>query len=586
MAGYTDRVSKTLSFKDQETCCNFTSRDFAISDPFDEARNKINYLVSFDEVLENNRYAWEQIWTNSKIEIETGDDSLLILRLHIFHLHQTVSQNSIGYDVGVPARGWHGEAYRGHIFWDELYIFPYINLHLPQLARSLLMYRYRRLPQARLAARENGYKGAMFPWQSGSNGREESQVIHLNPESGRWIPDNSRLQRHINAAIPYNVWQYYQFTRDIEFLSNYGAEIIFSTALFWSSIATYNHKLDRYEIKGVMGPDEYHTSYPDSYYPGLNNNAYTNFMTAWVAKCSVDLTGILNSQLLNKLAIKVGFSDRDIELWEKISRKMFIPFRDNDIIMQFEDFDKLRELNWDKYRKIYGDTMRLDRILEKENDSVNNYRACKQADVLMLFYLFSSEQLIEIFHRLGYNFNPESIPKNIEYYNKITSHGSTLSQVIFSWVYARSDRKGSWKSFEKALMSDFMDIQGGTTSEGIHLGAMAGTIDIIERCYTGLEIRDDIMHLNPRLPDELKEINLNINYRSHSIKFKINHRKLRIDFIKGLSDPVEIRVQGQSYFFKSNSMAEFDLSYDHKSDTSDYLSDQQTGPNHLLKTKK
>jgi trehalose/maltose hydrolase-like predicted phosphorylase len=537
----------------------FTSKDFAISDPFDEARNKINYLINFDEILENHRIAWEQIWSHSKIEIETANDEMLILRLHVFHLHQTISRNSIGYDIGVPARGWHGEAYRGHIFWDELYIFPYLNLHMPQLARSLLMYRYRRLPKARLAAKENGYRGAMFPWQSGSNGREESQDIHLNPVSGRWIPDDSKLQRHINAAIPYNVWQYYQSTKDMEFLTSYGAEIIFSTALFWSSIVTYNQNRERYEIKGIMGPDEYHTRYPDSEYPGLNNNAYTNFMAAWVIKCALDLIGIFDRKLLNELAQKVGFSDKDIELWGKLPRKMFIPFLGDDIIMQFEGFENLKELDWEKYRKKYGDTMRLDRILEKEKDSPNNYKVCKQPDVLMLFYLFSSEKLVDIFSQMGYDFRADNIPKIIDYYHRITSHGSTLSQVIFSWVYARSDRRGSWASFKKALMSDFNDIQGGTTPEGIHLGAMAGTIDLIQRCYTGLEIRDEILWFNPRLPDEIKEINLNFCYRRHWIELKLSHKKMYIDFIKGCSEPVEVNVQGHRRILEKNDMEEFDL---------------------------
>jgi trehalose/maltose hydrolase-like predicted phosphorylase len=540
----------------------FTSKDFAISDPFDEARTRINYLVNFDEVEENHIQAWEQIWSRSKIEIETNNNELLILRLHIFHLHQTVSCSSIGNDVGVPARGWHGEAYRGHIFWDELYIFPYINLHMPQLARSLLMYRYRRLHKARLAARENGYRGAMFPWQSGSNGREESQVIHLNPDSDRWVPDNTRLQRHINAAIPYNVWQYYLSTKDMEFLTSYGAEIIFSTALFWSSTATYNNRRNRYEINGVMGPDEYHTSYPDSDLSGLNNNAYTNFMAAWVLNCALDLISLFDRKLINELAHKSGFSEKDIELWQKITGKMFIPFNEDEIILQFEGFENLKELDWEKYRKKYGNTMRLDRILERENDSVNNYRACKQPDVLMLFYLFSSDMLVKTFKRMGYDFKPGSIPRNIDYYHKITSHGSTLSQVIFSWVYARSDRRNSWVSFESALMSDFRDVQGGTTSEGIHLGAMAGTIDLIQRCYTGLEIRDDVLWLNPRLPSELKEIKLNFNFRGHWIKLKINHKQLWIDFSKGWSGPVEINVQGQRILFEKNDKTEIDLLYE------------------------
>ena len=308
-----------------------------------------------------------------------------------------------------------------------------------------------------------------------------------------------------------------------------------------------------------MGPDEYHTRYPDSDIPGLNNNAYTNFMAAWVIRCALDLTNLLNIKILDELAQKVGFSDKDIELWKNLQGKMYIPFLGNDIIMQFDGFEKLKELNWEKYRKKYGDTMRLDRILEKEQDSVNNYRACKQPDVLMLFYLFSSDMLVRIFNQMGYDFMPTSISKNIEYYRKITSHGSTLSQVIFSWVSSRADRRGSWSSFEKALMSDFRDIQGGTTPEGIHLGAMAGTVDLIQRCYTGLEIRDDVLWLSPSLPDEIKEINLNISYRSHWIKFKINHKKLWIDFSKGWSGPVEINVQGHRKLFKTNELTEFDL---------------------------
>ena len=180
--------------------------------------------------------------------------------LHIFHLLQTVSENTIDLDVGVPSRGWHGEAYRGHILWDELFIFPFLNLRLPELTRSLLMYRYRRLEEARHLARQAGHRGAMFPWQSGSDGREESQVLHLNPRSGRWVPDESNLQRHVSAAIAYNVWQYHQATQDVEFLAHYGAEMLLSIARFWASIATFDPERERYEIRGVAGPDEYHTN--------------------------------------------------------------------------------------------------------------------------------------------------------------------------------------------------------------------------------------------------------------------------------------------------------------------------------------
>src|SRR5690606_7059023 len=119
-------------------------------------------------------------------------------------------------------------------------------------------YRYRRLDEARAAARAAGYTGAMFPWQSGSDGQEETQEVNLNPLSERWVPDNSYLQRHVGAAIAYNVWQYFQVTRDVEFLQYFGAELILEVARFWSSIATFNERRDRYEIRGVMGPDEFH----------------------------------------------------------------------------------------------------------------------------------------------------------------------------------------------------------------------------------------------------------------------------------------------------------------------------------------
>ena len=166
-----------------------------------------------------------------------GKESQLILRLHVFHLLQTVSPNSIDLDVGIPARGLHGEAYRGHIFWDELFIFPFLNFRIPDITKSLLHYRYRRLDQARWNARTSGFNGALYPWQSGSDGREESQTLHLNPQSGRWTPDNSSLQRHVNAAIAYNVWQYYQVTGDWEFLSFYGGEMILEIARLFASLA-------------------------------------------------------------------------------------------------------------------------------------------------------------------------------------------------------------------------------------------------------------------------------------------------------------------------------------------------------------
>lgn len=238
-------VERGDEIKVEKVISLFTSRDKGISECGLEAQKALSQSDSFDALLGSHIRRWEHLWRLFEVEFQPRgsdkDDRIgMILHLYVFHLLQTASMHTMDLDVGVPSRGWHGEAYRGHIFWDELFIFPLLNLRLPEVTRSLLMYRYRRLNEARRNARECGYAGAMYPWQSGSDGREESQEVHLNPKSGRWIPDNSHLQRHVNAAIAYNIYQYYQVSGDKEFLSFYGAEVLLEIARFWASIATYN----------------------------------------------------------------------------------------------------------------------------------------------------------------------------------------------------------------------------------------------------------------------------------------------------------------------------------------------------------
>ena len=281
------------------------------------------------------------------IEFDDFTDELRILRLHLLHLLQTVSPNTADLDVGVPARGLHGEAYRGHIFWDELFIFPVLNLRLPMITRSLLGYRYRRLPEARHAAAAAGYSGAMFPWQSGSDGREESQRLHLNPRSGRWNPDASARAHHIGIAVAYNAWKFYQVTGDLAYLIDYGAELLAEIARFFVSLATYDEERDRYGIRGVIGPDEFHSGYPDAPYDGIDNNAYTNVMAVWVIMRAFDALNLL--PLPNRLDLleTLGLHSDELAHWDEVSRRMYVPFHDG-VISQFEGYGELAELDWDR----------------------------------------------------------------------------------------------------------------------------------------------------------------------------------------------------------------------------------------------
>jgi alpha,alpha-trehalase len=529
----------------------FTSRDWAVSECGLQARQLIARTGRFDDLLRSHRLTWRQLWLRFRTEGETVHpeaygEGVRTLRLHLFHLLQTVSMHTSDLDTGVPARGWHGEAYRGHIFWDELFIFPTLNLRIPEITRALLLYRCRRLDEARANANTAGYRGAMYPWQSGSDGREESQLVHFNPRSGRWLADNTRLQRHVNAAIAYNFWQYYQATGDMEFLAYHGAEVILEIARFWASIAVFNPELERYEIRGVVGPDEYHDAYPDTEQPGLNNNAYTNLMAVWSLCCALEVLDILSPHRRKELCGLLEISQSELDHWNEVSRRMYLAFHD-DVISQFEGYNDLKEFDWEGYQKKYGDIRRLDRILEAEGDTPNRYKVSKQADVLMLFYLFSSEELEKLFHRLGYPFEYETIPRNIDYYMKRTSHGSTLSQVVHAWVLARVDRPGAWSLFRESLDVDLGDAQGGTTHEGIHLGALSGTVDLLQRGHTGIEIREDMLHFNPCLPDELKWLRMRIRYRTHLLILEINHKELRLYSQKANVSPIRVAFRGQAY---------------------------------------
>lgn len=545
----------------------YTSRDRGISECGLNAKKTIGEAGCFDELLAAHRHHWNQLWrrfdTAFKLTDPDQDDQTVeTLRLHVFHLLQTVSMHTEDLDTGVPARGWHGEAYRGHIFWDELFIFPILNLRIPEITRALLMYRCRRLPAACQAARAAGFRGAMFPWQSGSDGTEQSQQLHLNPRSGRWIPDHSHLQRHVNAAIAYNAWQYFQATEDMEFLAYHGAELILEIARFWASTSSFNTALGRYEIKAVMGPDEYHEAYLDADRPGLNNNSYTNLMAVWVLDCALQVLDRLSEHRRSELCDQLGLHSAELDLWRDITQRMRLVFHVDGIISQFEGYEDLVELDWGRYRQKYGDIRRLDRILEAEGDTPNAYKLSKQADVLMLFYLLSAEELERLICGLGYPFDAEIIPRTVEYYSQRTAHGSTLSRIVDSWVLARADRERSWALFKQALKADLVDSGSGTTHEGIHLGAMAGTVDLIQRGYTGIEARHDALHLNPCLPKQLQEMTMRIRYRNHLLLLKIGRERLTVTSVKEDARAITLKLPDGAHELRGSETREFVLHQD------------------------
>jgi trehalose/maltose hydrolase-like predicted phosphorylase len=221
---------------------------------------------------------------------------------------------------------------------------------------------------------------------------------------------------------------------------------------------------------------------------------------------------------------------------------MFVPFHGDGIISQFEGYEELEELDWAGYRARHGNIQRLDRILRAEGDDPDRYKLTKQADTVLLFFLFSPDEIGRLFERLGYDWRPDSARRTIDYYDQRTSHGSTLSYIAHAGVLAQIDPELSWERFLVALESDVGDVQGGTTKEGIHLGVMAGTLDLIQRAYTGAQIRDGVLHFAPTLTDRLNGLSFPMQVHGTPIRVTIGEEGLTVVITGGFSRPIKVAL--------------------------------------------
>lgn len=486
-------------------------------------------LPNFTTCYEASKSIWQKLWQSAAIQL-TGDFmSEKLLHLHTYHLLASGSPTANpDLDVSITARGLHGEAYRGHIFWDELFILPFYILHFPETAKALLMYRYRRLGAAQEAAKAAGESGAMFPWQSGLDGSEQSQELHLNPLSGEWGPDYSRLQRHVSLAIAYNVWLYYNCTEDQAFMEEAGLELLAGIAKFWINKASYDETTKRYSIAGVMGPDEFHEAYPDSQEGGLRDNAYTNMMVVWLAELLGELASSFPTAF-QTAATKAELTEEELAILEKLQHQLALEMNDQGIIAQFAGYFDLKEIDWSAYREKYGNIYRMDRILSAEGHSADEYKVAKQADSLMIFYNFNKEKVDQILLDLGYSLPENYLEENLNYYLARTSHGSTLSRVVHAQLAEMiGNHELAWQLYQEALHSDYQDIQGGTTAEGIHAGVMGATIFVTLATYAGLDVRQKDLHITPRLPKQWQNLRFAVTFKGVDFKLAITPTDMTI----------------------------------------------------------
>ncbi len=525
--------------------------DTGSKDPAVSVNEFLDSSSDYDEEFNKSSIACGEIWKEIDVQICGDRLSQKLIRLHLYHMMVTASPHFTGLDSGIPPRGLHGEAYRGHIFWDELYILPLYNIHYPEVVKAALMYRYRRLDEARKYATEHAYSGAMFPWQSGSDGREETQIIHLNPLSGEWGDDYSSLQRHISLAIAYNIWNYYWTTADENFMAMYGTEMFLDICKFWASKCRYDSNDQKYHINRVMGPDEFHEKLPGSKEGGLIDNAYTNIMSSWIFEKAFHLLQLLPAEKQLEMLQKLELTSEVLDTWQVIHENLSLNISEEGIVEQFKGYFDLEELDWEYYQNKYGDIHRLDRILKAEGKSPDRYKLSKQPDFLMSFYNLGFNETKHIINDLGYTLPDNFAQGNFDYYMARTSHGSTLSRLVHARIaHQLGKTEIAWEMYTEALQSDLVDLQGATTGEGIHCGVMAGTVYSAISTYGGLDLSGEFPRIDPGLPVHWKNLSFGFHFRSDRFAVKITRNSVQIVYEKSRNNKIKVHICGQVYILK------------------------------------
>jgi kojibiose phosphorylase len=487
----------------------------------------------FYYLIKDHINSWNKRWMDADIEISADHDIERTLRFNIYHL--LIAGNENNDNVSIGAKTLTGEGYRGHVFWDnEIFILPFFIYTNPNIARNLLMYRYNRLNAARRIANNNGFRGAMFPWESADSGEEVTPSWYKSSD-GRIIPVNTgKQEHHINADIPYSIFHYYTATNDLDFLLNYGLEVIFETARFWASRLEYNEKKKRYEIKNIIGPDEFHEN--------VNNNAFTNAMAKWTLNITTELYKVFRRKYSRKIKLLmkiINLKHGEINSWPAMAKKIYIPFsKKSGLIEEFDGFFKLK-----KYPLPERDNNYIPLNPQKiSHEKFNNTQFVKQADVVILLYLLSDTHP---------SFEMKS--KNYTFYKNRTLHESSLSASIHSILASELSKSNeAYKYFLASLYTDLKDIYGNTVN-GIHGAAAGGTWQAVINGFAGARIIKGILSLKPNLPFAWNRIKFRLKWKGYDLDIEIADDKITIWYkSKKRNDWIFIRAYDLLHKIRAN----------------------------------
>lgn len=501
----------------------FTSRD-GFADPAEVAMHCARRagMAGYESLVASHEREWERVWKRSDIRIEGDEAAESALRFSMFHSIACAPTGSDKTSLG--AKGLHGEGYRGHVFWDcEIFNLPMFIHTQPDVARNLLMYRYHTLSGARRKAQAAGYRGAMYAWESADTGDETTPVWanHLGEKIRIWCGD---IEQHISADVAYAVWQYCQATGDDRFLVDYGAEIIFETAGFWASRFEYNTELDRYEIRGVIGPDEYHEH--------IDNSVFTNAMARWNIRLALALADDLKARKLDEwaeLKSRLHLNDRRLREWSRVSQKVYIPFSaELGIHEQFEGFLSLEKVDLEKL-DLAGRP--ADAVLGRE--ATARSQVIKQADVVMLMYL------------LGDEFDGKLLRTNYDYYAPICGHGSSLSPSVHAIMASRLGRSNEALHHFRRSASIDLDDGMGNSAAGIHLASHGGNWQAVVRGFCGVTTDQYAIAFQPALPAGWQSVSFQVTYRDTPISATVRPGEVTLDLTEsGRQGTVPVKIGG------------------------------------------
>ena len=463
----------------EKTATVFTSRETEA--PAQAAQEKLVGLPDYATLLAAHETAWDGVWQASDVLIEGDDVAQRAVRYNLFQTLIAAPRHDDR--VSIPAKTLSGFGYRGHIFWDtDIFIVPFLTFTQPDLARNLLTYRYHTLPGARRKAGEAGYEGAMFAWESADTGDEVTPRWVPSPHGADlvriWCGD---IELHITADVAYAIWNYWRATGDDDWMSKYGAEIILDTAVFWGSRAEENAARGCYEIRNVIGPDEYHEH--------VDNNAFTNRMVQWHLETGLEVLAWLRRRDPDRAAAlerKLDLNPERLRRWaDVIGRMLVLHDPESGLIEQFEGFFELEDVNLADYEPR---TRSMQTILGLER--TNRSQVLKQADVLMLLYLLCDR------------YDRRTLQANWDYYDPRTdyAHGSSLGPAIHAILACELDRpEEGYEHFMRAALVDLEDLRGNTR-DGIHAASAGGLWQAVVFGFGGVRLTDDGPVAAPRLP--------------------------------------------------------------------------------------